>query len=87
VCITIQVPKVLDSYTGYSGGHGRENMAIIVARVMNLKSYFNNLVVIYLISDSERSYECIDFTVMCVLFYFLCPSSTFGAVKMLVKCS
>lgn len=23
VCITIQLPKVLDSYTGYSGGHGR----------------------------------------------------------------
>lgn len=22
VCINIQVPKVLDSYTGYSGGHG-----------------------------------------------------------------
>jgi len=37
VCITIQVPKVLDSYTGYSGGHGRVKYGdIIVARVMNL---------------------------------------------------
>ena len=35
--------------------------------------------------DSERSDECIDFTMMCVFFFilFLCLSSRFGAVKVL----
>ncbi|KAF0764604.1 Uncharacterized protein FWK35_00015650, partial [Aphis craccivora] len=36
-------------------------------------------------NNSERSDECIDFTMMCVffIFLFLCLSPRFGAVKML----
>ncbi|KAF0729641.1 hypothetical protein FWK35_00016204 [Aphis craccivora] len=29
--------------------------------------------------DSERSNECIDFTMMCAFFFFLCLSSRFGS--------
>ncbi|KAF0755173.1 Uncharacterized protein FWK35_00031826, partial [Aphis craccivora] len=51
------------------------------------KSYEFTLFLYYIdILDSERSDECIDFTMMYVflfIFLFLCLSPRFGAVKML----
>ncbi|KAF0772814.1 hypothetical protein FWK35_00003632 [Aphis craccivora] len=57
------------------------NIYIYIYIEKNVTQYYYLHCLSKLYLDSERSDECIDFTMMCVFFLFLCLSPRFGAVK------